>query len=84
MFVLSFFARWGLLGAPKCDTSKIEREGVPWPLMAALQTIHATTNQKPDFSEGRIFGRSHDCGGRGGVIPSFGAANWATKYVKNK
>jgi hypothetical protein len=34
--VLSSFALWGLLGAPKCDTSKIEREGVPWPLMAAF------------------------------------------------
>jgi hypothetical protein len=34
--ILSSFALWRLLGAPKCDSSKIEREGVPWPLMAAF------------------------------------------------
>jgi hypothetical protein len=34
--VLFSFALWRLLGAPKCDTLKIEREGVPWPLIAAF------------------------------------------------
>ena len=34
--VLSSFALWRLLGALKWDTSKIEREGVPWPLIAAF------------------------------------------------
>jgi hypothetical protein len=46
-FRLFYVTLWGLLGAPNCDhPSKIERGGVLWPLTAAIQTIHTTTNQK--------------------------------------
>ena len=73
---LLYFSLWGLLGAPKCDASKIEREGVPWPYMAAVSTINTTTNQKLVLLVGIIFRRAVTCGR--GVIPSIGAANQAT------
>ena len=49
MFGLFYFSLWGLLGAPKCDASKIEWEGAPWPLIADVSTINTTTNRKLAF-----------------------------------
>jgi hypothetical protein len=43
-FGLFYFVLWGLLGAPKCDPSKIEEGGVLRPLTATINIINSTTN----------------------------------------
>ncbi len=78
---LFHFTLWGLLRASKCDPSKKEKGRVPWPLMATVEIINTTTNQKLAFAVGGIFGRARDRGGTcgGDVIASFWAANQVTK-----
>jgi hypothetical protein len=54
--------------------------------VAAIFLIQTTTNQKMAFAMGGILGMEFDHGGTcpGGVLASFGVANWLTKNRKIK
>ena len=73
------------MGRQNATHQKIERGGVHWPLMAVIEIINTTTNRKSERSAGRIFGRAWNCDGTcgGGVPPSFGVVNEATKRKLN-
>ncbi len=80
-------SRYGVAwGIEKTTDQKIARRAGLRPLGAAIFSIQTTANRKMVFTMGGILGIACDHGGtcRGGILASFGAANWSTKNRRIK